>query len=268
MLLNTEELLALANGDVDPDRLAVLLDRLEHCADSAAALRVLVSLKANREEALEALRTAAESDTHSTVPFPHPHARPTPSTGWAPQGLRLAASIAVVGILGVWAATSFFEDGPETAHALATTVYVNIFEPAGGELTADSSDVAELAGRALDDHRYEDARALLADEPVDDDGMVPLYLGMSQYWLEDYEAAAATLASIQTMPSVEDSGVKLLALWYEANALLALDRPWGALPLVEKITTGPTVFPKFTDDAIETLDELCTLLGINKVGNG
>lgn len=268
MLLNTEELLALANGDVDPDRLAVLLDRLEYCADSAAALRVLVSLKANREEALEALRTAAESDTHSTVPFPHPHARPTPSTGWAPQGLRLAASIAVVGILGVWAATSFFEDGPEPAHALATTDYVNIFPGLGGELTADSSDVAELAGRALDDHRYEDARALLADEPFDDDGMVPLYLGTSQYWLEDYEAAAATLAPIQNMPSVEDSGVKLQALWYEANALLALDRPWGALPLMEKITTAPRNFGLIMPDARKTLDALCTLLGINKAGNG
>ena len=267
MLLNTEELLALANGDVEPDRLAVLLDRLEHCADSAAALQVLVSLKANREEALEALRTAAESDAPSTVPLPHPHARPAPMTGWVPQGLRLAASIALIGILGVWAATSFFEDGPEPAHALATTDYVNIHR-AGGELTADASDVARLAGRALDDHRYEDARALLADEPYDEDGMVPLYLGMSQYWLEDYEAAAATLAPIQNMPSVEDSGVKLQALWYEANALLALDRPWGALPLVEKITTGPGVFPLFTDDAIKTLDALSTLLGINKAGKG
>ena len=65
------------------------------------------------------------------------------------------------------------------------------------------------------------------------------------------------------MPSVEDSGVKLQSLWYEANALLALDRPWGALPLVETITTANSHFP-FTDDAVETLDALSTLLGINK----
>ena len=48
MLLNTEELLELAHGDVEPDRLAVLLDRLDECPESAEALQVLVNLKANR----------------------------------------------------------------------------------------------------------------------------------------------------------------------------------------------------------------------------
>ncbi len=265
MLLNTEELLALANGDVEADRLPVLLDRLEQCPESAAALQVIVSLKANREEALEALHIAAESDATSPVPFPYPSAQPTPSTGWAPQGLRLAASIALVGILGVWAATSFFAGNPGPAHALATTEYFNVFDRAGADLTADTNDVVALASLALDQQRYEDAHALLGDATYDEEGMVPLYLGMSLYWLGDYEAAAATLAPIQDMESVEDSGVKLQSLWYEANALLALDRPWGALPLVETITTAPGDFP-FTDDAIKTLDELCTLLGINKAG--
>lgn len=269
MFLNTEELVALANGDVEPDRLAVLLDRLDQCPDSAAALQVLVSLKANREGALEALRIAAESDATSPLPFPHPSAQPTPSTGWAPQGLRLAASIALVGILGVWAATSFFVGGPGPAHALKTTEYFNVFRRAGANPTADTNNVVARAGLALDQHRYEDAQTLLADEPYDEDGMVPLFLGMSQYWLGDYEAAAATLAPIQNMASVEDSGVKLQSLWYEANALIALDRPWGALPLVEKITTASGSgmdLPLLTEDAAETLDALCTLLGINRAG--
>ncbi len=265
MLVNTEELLALANGDVEADRLADLLDRLEECPESAAALQVLVSLKANREEALEALRIAADSDAASPAPFPHASAHPTPSTGWAPQGLRLAASIALVGIVGVWAATSFFAGGPGPAHTLATTEYRNVFEVPGATPTADTNNVVARAGFLLDQHRYEEAQALLANEPYDEDGMVPLFLGMSQYWLMDYEAAAATLAPIQDMPSVEDSGVKLQSLWYEANALLALDRPWGALPLVETITTANNHF-SFTDDAVETLDALSTLLGINKAG--
>ena len=47
MLLNTEELLALANGDVEPDRLSAPLDPLAHFPASSPALPVLVSLKAN-----------------------------------------------------------------------------------------------------------------------------------------------------------------------------------------------------------------------------
>ena len=94
MLLNTKELLALADGDVDADRLAVLLDRLDRCPDSAAALQVLVSLKANRAEALEALRIAAESDTTSPIPFTRPSARPTASAGWGWPSSTNAASAA------------------------------------------------------------------------------------------------------------------------------------------------------------------------------
>ena len=265
MLLNTKELLALADGDVDADRLAVLLDRLDRCPDSAAALRVLVSLKANREEALEALRIAAESDTTSPIPFTHPSAQPTPSTGWATQGLRMAASIALVGILGVWATTSFFVADAGSAHDLATAEYLNVFARPGAVPTADTTNVVELAGLALDEGHWKDAQTLLVDEPYDDGGMVPLYLGMSQYFLGDYEAAATTLASIQDIASVDDSGVKLQSRWYEANALLALDRPWGALPLVEAITSANIRF-SFTDRADETLDDLSTLLGINKTG--
>ena len=265
MLLNTKELLALADGDVDADRLAVLLDRLDRCPDSAAALQVLVSLKANRAEALEALRIAAESDTTSPIPFTRPSARPTASAGWATQGLRLAASIALVGILGVWAATSFFVADLGSAHDLATAKYLNVFDPPGAVPTADTTDVVELARLALEEGRWKDAQTLLVDEPYDKAGMVPLYLGMSQYFLGDHEAAATTLASIQDMASVHDSGVKLQSTWYEANALLALDRPWGALPLVEVITSANIDLP-FMDLANKTLDDLSTLLGINKAG--
>ena len=101
MLLNTEELLALINGDVEPDRLADLLDRLEHCPDSAAALQTLVTLRANREEALEALRTAPDSAV-----IPHPATRRVAVPAWTRNGLRVAAAVALVAMIGVWAVST------------------------------------------------------------------------------------------------------------------------------------------------------------------
>ena len=264
MLLNTEELLALANGDVEADRLADLLDRLEECPESAAALQVLVSLKANREEALEALRIAADSDAASPAPFPRPDAQPTPSTGWVTQGLRLAASIAVVGILGVWAASSFFPAGPGPAHDLAITEFDSLFGTSGADLTSSGINLVGTVNRALADGRYEEARNLLAGNFDELSGTELLLLGMSQYWLKEYEPAVATLRQVQDMAAIDDSGVRLQALWYEANALLALDRPWAALPLVEQVVAGGR--SRFESRATTTYDRLCALLGINNAG--
>ena len=264
MLLNTKELLALASGDVEPDQLAVLLDRLDDCPDSAAALEVLVSLKANREEALEALRMAAESDASVPVPFRHPAALQTRSTGWATHGLRLAASIALVGILGVWAANWLFVPEGASTTALASTEYFNIIAGRAADLTAESQgNIIEGAIRHLDAKRFPEAHALLENQPYDAHGMVPLLLGMSQYFLGDPEMAAATLGPIQSIPNLSTL-VRYQALWYEANALLALDRPLGALPHLETITKSDPRFGfPFSDDAAVTFGALCTLLGID-----
>jgi len=171
MLLNTEELLALAHGDVEPDRLADLLDRLEHCSKSAAALQVLVSLRANREEALEALRLAAQRDATST-PVPHPSAwRPAPSAGWGwAQGLRLAASVALVAVIGVWGASSFFAPGGSTVdfRSLATDAYVNTVGagvPPGAELTSAGDDAIAEALEALDAGDFVAVKDLLQNQP-------------------------------------------------------------------------------------------------------
>lgn len=56
MQLTAEELLQIITGEVSPERLRVLLDRLDDCPESEAALLVMITLIANRREALEILR--------------------------------------------------------------------------------------------------------------------------------------------------------------------------------------------------------------------
>jgi tetratricopeptide (TPR) repeat protein len=268
MLLNTEELLALINGDAEPDRLADLLDRLEHCPESAASLQVLVSLRANREEALEALRLAAENDATS-APLPHPATRPdAPSVGWAwaTQGLRLAASIALVAAISVWAVTTFF--GPTEAvdfPSLAITTFVNSMEPGQqtAELTSNTSVIiADDALRALDARDFESVKRLLEARPTDAAGRIPLFLGMAEYWLENHEAALAKFVEVRELPTLTDAGIAHQAAWYEANALLKLDRPEQALIALANVTTD-RFFP-FYDEAVDTDGILRQTLGLSR----
>ena len=174
MLLNTEELLALINGDAEPDRLADLLDRLEHCPESAAALQVLVALRANREEALEALRLAAETDT-TPAPLRHRAARPvapSPGWAWATQGLRLAASIALIAVVSVWAATTFLVPAEAAdSRLLAITTFDNRVRegpantvkggPEAPQLTSNRIPIVDEALRALEAGDYNVAKGLL-----------------------------------------------------------------------------------------------------------
>lgn len=265
MLLNTEELLALAHGNVGPDRLADLLDRLEHCPDSAAALQVLVTLRANREEALEALREAAETDPIQAGAASRLVTRPAFSSGWALQGLRLAASIALAALVGVWALSSPVgtpaNDAPGSYEDLAETEYFNIAlaSPPGVELTTDDPLAAPSA--LLDEGRYGEARDLLggmsADEP-----RVALLLGMADYHLGNYESALSSLRRMDGS-NIDDVGVVRQAAWYEANALLALRSPMEALLLLEGLKTAPKIYP-LQQEAEAKYRQLWEMLGLER----
>ena len=67
MLLTTEELLQILMGHASPERLRVLLDRLDECPESAAQLRALVTLRANRQWALEILELEKLHDLDTEV---------------------------------------------------------------------------------------------------------------------------------------------------------------------------------------------------------
>ena len=276
MLLNTEELLALVNGDVEPDRLADLLDRLEHCPDSAAALQVLVTLRANREEALEALRTAAEAEPIPAIGFPHPAARKMALSGWGLQGLRMAASFALIALIGIWALGSPISlfvaeqpidvaEQPVDFASLATTKYENILTVNSDvERTAANESETHEAGRLLDDRDFVAARKLL--ETLDsDDTKAVLYLAMSQYWLSDYGAAALTFERLHGRP-IDDYGVKMQVLWYEANTMLQAGRPVEALLKLEKLAAQlPSA--SFQPEAMAKHAEVSELLGLNVSGS-
>lgn len=260
MLLNSEELVALVDGDIEPDELPDLLDRLERCPDSAEALQVLVTLKANREEALEALREAADSDL--PTPIPHPAARrATPSSGWALRGLRMAASVALVASLGIWAASLYVDRGqpiePVDTAELATVradfpirpVELNDLEltDAGGSSVMDAY-AALLAGE------YDVARRLLESEPRDQRGYVPMGLGISYYFLGQYEAALEQFAVVRDAPDLP-SDLRNQSAWYEANTLLALNQPMNAMRVLEEIKSDDTTYP-FERAALDKYDEV------------
>lgn len=267
MLLNAEELLALVNGDAEPDRLADLLDRLEHCPESADALQVLVSLRANREKALEALHQAAEREA-TAPPIPLPSARPTvPPMSWAAQGLRMAATIAIVAVISVWAASTYYTPAESSLStgSLATTEFLNSVLPSSPpnlELTSESTPAATIAKAygALLDGDYETAKGVLEGQPTDVEGHVLLYRGMSYYFLGEYEKALNDLVAVQALDSVGISATLHQAAWYEANALLALERPGGAWLVLEKVKTTDG-YP-FQDDATELHAKLTEALGI------
>lgn len=279
MLLNTEELLALINGDAEPDRLADLLDRLEHCPESAAALQVLVSLRANREEALEALRLAAETDATS-MPLRHRAARPgppSPGWAWATQGLRLAASIALIAVVGVWAATTFLIPAEATdSRLLAITTFVNNVvlgpantvtgDPETPQLTSSKIVIVDALG-ALEAHDYNVAKGLLEGQPTDAEGKIPLFRGMAEYFLDDnYEAALAKFEEVRELSTStltdSDSIIAHQAAWYEANTLLKLDRPMQALSALEDVRSQKN-FP-FYREAEKTYETLRATLGLSR----
>lgn len=263
MLLNAEELLALVNGDAEPDRLADLLDRLEHCSESADALQILVSLRANREEALEALHQAAEREA-TAPPIPLPSARPTaPPMSWAAQGLRMAATIAIVAVISVWAANTYYGPGQPSEESVdITTTYENTVGPGplDVELTsASATDITE-AYLALEAKEFRRAKNILLGHPADPDGLVPLYRGMSHYFLGEYQLALGDFVEVQSLETVNESGTLHQAAWYEANTLLALDRPNGALLVFEEVKSADG-YP-FHDDATKMYTLLREALGM------
>jgi tetratricopeptide (TPR) repeat protein len=265
MLLNTEELLALAHGNVGPDRLADLLDRLEHCPDSAAALQVLVTLRANREEALEALREATGSDPIQAGAASRLVTPPAFSSGWALQGLRLAASIALAAMVGVWAMSSpvgtTANDAPGSYEDLAETEYFNIAlaSPPGVELTTDDPLAAPSA--LLDEGRYGEARDLLGRMSPDEPRVV-LLLGMAEYHLGNYESALSNLGRLRG-PDVTKSVIARQAAWYEANALLSLQSPISALLLLEELKMAPRSHP-LQKEAAAKYRQLWEMLGLER----
>lgn len=270
MLLNAEELLALVNGDAEPDRLADLLDRLEHCPESADALQILVSLRANREEALEALHQAAEREA-TAPPIPLPAARPTaPPMSWAAQGLRMAATVAIVAVISVWASNTILspqevaEQAVDTV-SLATAEYDNLVGPGGPvdvELTGDSEDTIIFeAYRELEEGNYAVVRELLEGLPADAEGRVPLYRGMSHYFLHEYELALEDFIEVRTLEIGRESGLLHQAAWYEANSLLALDQPMQAVDVLEAVKSAPEGY-RFKEPASDSYLALRAALGL------
>lgn len=55
-----DEIVAIASGEVEVERLEELLDHVDECEDCADRLAVIVVLRAHREEAVELLRRARE----------------------------------------------------------------------------------------------------------------------------------------------------------------------------------------------------------------
>ncbi len=241
MLLNSEELLALVHGDAEPDRLADLLDRLERCPQSTAALQVLVTLRAHREEALETLRFAAEQE--HAMPIPQPAGVTTLPTGWALQGLRLAASVALVTLVGMWALSApvtsvetVVQERPAGFAALATNEFLDFLKTPRVELTSQGERGMIAQARQLieQDRAAEAAELLIALDS--DDGDARLFLGMAQFFSGQHAAAMDTLSPLHDF---EDAFISRQAQWYEANALLALERPLESLILLARLKSGP-----------------------------
>ncbi len=265
MLLNSEELLALVHGDAEPDRLADLLDRLERCPESTAALQVLVTLRAHREEALETLRSAAEHERVS--PVLHPATIHTLPTGWALQGLRLAASVAVVTLVGFWAVSapvtsveSIAQERPAGFAALATSEYSNSVTTAPRvELTAQSErGTIDQARLLIEQERAGEAIELLV--ALDSDALAArLFLGMAQFFSGQHAVAVDTLSLLRNS---EDTFISRQAQWYEANALLALERPLESLILLARLKSGSQA-RRFKPEATAKYAEVAAALGLN-----
>lgn len=276
MLLNSEELLALVNGDLEPDRLADLLDRLEHCPESADALQVLVALRANREEALSALHDAQEREVAASASVtPHPAARaPAPTVSWAAQGLRIAATVAIVAVVSVWAASGYFGGGDAVdTSGLATTAFENVFGdnlPPGSDLTADGPAEAMLvqAREELEKANYEQAKHIIAGAPLIQSAPKGLvYLGMSHYFLGEYDDAVARFEELRERVNAGeniDSMVSHQAAWYLANALLALDRPLDAMDVLEEVRSARGYW--FQPQAAELYAAVRRALGLTSPG--
>lgn len=270
MLLNSEELLALVNGDVEPDRLADLLDRLEHCPDSADSLQVLVALRANREEALNALHDAQERDVMASASVtPHPATfPPAPSIDWAAQGLRIAATVAIVAVISVWAAGSYLGVGQSAdTSRLATTTYENIIELSlDTELTANNVTQTRLAEAHafLKSGNYLEANRILIGDPLlqsTPEGL--LYLGMSHYFLNEYDTAVHRFDELRGRVENGEEislAVQHQAAWYLANALLALDRQMSALEVIEEVRAARDY--RFQPRAAELYTQVRQALGL------
>ena len=267
MLLNSEELLALVHGDAEPDRLADLLDRLERCPESTAALQVLVTLRANREEALETLRLTAEKE--HAPPITHPASVHTLPTGWALQGLRLAASVALAVLVGIWAlgapvtsVETVQQESPTGFAALATSEYANFVTLAPRvDLTSQSErGTVDQARQLIEQERAGEAVELLVALDRENEE-VDLFLGMAQFFSGQHAAAADTLSAIRDS---ETSFISSQAQWYEANALLALDRPLESLILLARLKGGSQ--HPFQREAGDKYAEVAAALGL-KVGS-
>lgn len=253
MHIDTEQLLDLVDGDISPEEARSCLDHLDGCPECAATFNLIVDLKAHRHEALGVLTVAdaAPEQDARIVPIPHPAAivSPSVSSSWASRGLRMAASLALVGLLGVllWSApivplngTSEDVQMRQTLAAMATDEFRQVIhsQPRDEDirLTSDSAETTtvETALGHLENDRHEMAIALLSPiaERDPDDETIRLYLGIAQYLAGDAAAAAGTLRPLEDASSYY---VWRTALWYEANALLRLGRASEAKLLIHRL---------------------------------
>jgi predicted ATP-grasp superfamily ATP-dependent carboligase len=133
----------------------------------------------------------------------------------------------------------------------------------GVELTATAAEI-DLANQYLDSGRYAEARDLLEELDSEDERAI-LFLGMSEYFLRDYAAAAEILEQLR-VNHIDDGHVRMQAYWYEANALLGLDRAiQAAMLLAEVRAQRPGAL--FQTEAAAKYAEVVELLGLNNPGH-
>jgi hypothetical protein len=175
----------------------------------------------------------------------------------------MAASVVLVAAVGFWAASVYVDmEQPIDTAGLATDqadipirpVELNTLEltDAGGSQVLDAYQ-ALLAGQ------YDVARRLLESEPYDTQGYVPMGLGISYYFLGQYEAALEQFTIVRDTADLSRD-LRNQSAWYEANALLALDQPVNAMRVLEELKSDSD--HPFEREALDKYDELRAALGL------
>lgn len=246
MHLSAEDLLEMIHGETLPEDLDEQLAHMDRCQECADAYAVLVSLRANREEALTALSEAEAESVPNTIPFPA--AAPRRPSAWAGRHLRLAATLAVAVLLAVVIWTSPIMQRPQL-------VSPTELQAALTELTTDKfvetigRPPSETVRRAGEEQLLEDARqGLLAGQPervleilADASRAQPngdylsFYAGVAHYLAGQPEEAVTVL---ETLGEGSDSAFLRQACWYRANALLRLGRVDESLEILDDLASS------------------------------
>ena len=105
--------------------------------------------------------------------------------------------------------------------------------------------------------RYAEAFALLERLPQDSEGYVSMYRGMSKYFLHEYDEALREFAQLG---EDAEAGPRHQTAWDEANALLALDRPFEAVIVLGQLRNDTNY--TFQSDAAAAYQAVCGAMGV------